>query len=209
MSDFTLAQLLSLLSFCTVMSFTPGPNTMLSSALAANYGLRRSMPFLLAVPVGWLLLLIACVAGLGQLVKASVWLGAAIKYGGIAYMLYLAWRLASTTNIATTIADRTEDARTKPPVSFVQGVAFQFVNIKAWVGAMTITSTWITSAPDVLQRSVMLMPIFMAYALASNLVYAFIGSSLRAWLLVGKRLRVFNLLLAAALALTCVWMLFL
>jgi threonine/homoserine/homoserine lactone efflux protein len=205
MLDFGFTQLLSLLAFCTVLSFTPGPNTLLASALAANFGLRATLPFVLGVPVGWLLLLMACTAGLGQIVKASALLAAAIKYGGIGYMLYLAWRLAS----ATTLADRSAEARSKPPVSFAQGVALQFINIKAWVGATTMTSTWITSAADVPQRAALLMPIFVTFALVSNLTYAFIGSRLREWLLIGARLRVFNRTLAAALAATCVWMLFL
>ena len=42
----------ALLVLATAMSFTPGPNTTLSTALAANHGLRRAMPFVCAVPVG-------------------------------------------------------------------------------------------------------------------------------------------------------------
>jgi threonine/homoserine/homoserine lactone efflux protein len=196
---FGIEQLLALLTFCTVMSFTPGPNTMLSSALAANYGLKRALPFISAVPIGWILLLWLCVAGVGVLVKTNLLFASLIKYGGIAYMIYLAWKLLN----ATAIVDRNGE----PPVRFGHGVLLQFVNIKAWFGALTITGTWIASAPDLLSRTLLLTPIFMCFAFASNFTYAFIGAALRNWLLVGVRLRVFNALLSLALVLTAFWML--
>lgn len=198
-------QWLALLTFLSVMSFTPGPNTLLSSALAANFGLRRTLPFVCAVPVGWALLLSACAAGVGALVSANALLGGLIKYGGIGYMLWLAWRILR----ATQLADRATELQDKPPVGFTQGVALQFVNIKAWVGAITITSTWITPTAQPTSTLLQLTPVFMAFALASNAAYALAGSALRVWLLQGQRLAVFNAVMAAALAATCVWMLFL
>lgn len=199
MQGFGVEQLLALLTFCTVMSFTPGPNTLLSSALAANYGLKRALPFISAVPIGWILLLWLCAAGVGVLVKTHLLFASLIKYGGIAYMIYLAWRLLN----ATAMADRNGE----PPVRFGHGVLLQFVNIKAWFGALTITGTWIASAPDLLSRALLLTPIFMCFAFTSNLTYAFIGATLRNWLLVGMRLRVFNALLSLAIVLTAFWML--
>ena len=60
----------ALLVLASAMSFSPGPNTTLSTALAANLGLRRSMRFVLAVPCGWSLLLVLCAAGIGAMVTA-------------------------------------------------------------------------------------------------------------------------------------------
>ena len=61
----------ALLVLATAMSFSPGPNTTLSTALAANGGLPRAMRFVLAVPLGWTLLLALCAAGLGSLLVAA------------------------------------------------------------------------------------------------------------------------------------------
>ena len=52
----------ALLVLATAMSFSPGPNTTLSTTLAANGGLPRAMRFVVAVPVGWTLLLALCAA---------------------------------------------------------------------------------------------------------------------------------------------------
>ena len=77
------AELAALLLFATAMSFTPGPNTLLSAALAANGGLRRALPFILAVPSGWSLMLLASAGGLGALVQAAPMLRGAIKALGL------------------------------------------------------------------------------------------------------------------------------
>ena len=58
-------ELTALLLLTTGASFTPGPNTTLSTALGANFGLRRALRFVLAVPVGWGLLFSLCAGGVG------------------------------------------------------------------------------------------------------------------------------------------------
>ena len=60
----------ALLALATAMSFTPGPNTTLSTALGANHGLRHALPFVCAVPLGWAILLALCSLGLGALMLA-------------------------------------------------------------------------------------------------------------------------------------------
>ena len=80
----------ALMVLATVASFTPGPNTTLSTALAANLGLRRSMHFVLAVPLGWGLLLCICAGGVGALVLAVPMLRIGIQSLGVAYLLWLA-----------------------------------------------------------------------------------------------------------------------
>ena len=63
----TASEFSALLVLATATSFTPGPNTTLSTALAANFGLRHSLRFVCAVPVGWGLLLVSFASSLGAL----------------------------------------------------------------------------------------------------------------------------------------------
>lgn len=195
----TASELGALLVFATAMAFTPGPNTTLSAAIAANSGLAAAMRFVLAVPLGWGLLLLACVAGLGAVVTAAPALSGALKAVGLAYMLVLAWRLARSSTLA-----QTDGARLS--VGFAQGVALQFVNVKAWMNALMISAGWVTIDGQVPQRLAIVLPLMMAYGLASNFTYALVGSSLRRWLAQGRRLLVFNRALALVLAATAVWM---
>ncbi len=189
----------ALMVLATAMSFSPGPNTTLSTALAANGGLKRAMRFVLAVPVGWTLLLVLCAAGIGALVVAVPALRLIIKALGIAYLLWLAWKLSRSATLGS--ADEA-----KLSVGFGQGVMLQFVNIKAWLLALTLVAGWIAGQPNALGRLAIVAPVMLVYAFASNLAYAVIGAVLRTWLAEGRRLLWFNRGMAAVLVLTAWWM---
>jgi threonine/homoserine/homoserine lactone efflux protein len=195
------AELAALLAYATAMAFTPGPNTTLSAAMAANHGLAHAMRFVLAVPLGWCLLLVACAAGLGSLVTTVPLVGTALRIGGAAYMLWLAWQLAQPARA------RLADARSGLDVGFARGVALQFVNAKAWINALTIAATWIAVEGQVAQRLAWALPIAAAYGFASNFTYAAVGAALRRWLAHGQRLLWFNRAMAAVLAATALWVL--
>lgn len=195
------AELAALLAYATAMAFTPGPNTTLSAAMAANHGLAHAMRFVVAVPFGWCLLLVACAAGLGTLVTAVPALSAGIRIAGAAYMLWLAWRLANTRAMTQAGAAQALD------VGFARGVALQFVNAKAWLNALTIAATWIAVDGQVATRLAWVLPIAAAYGFASNFTYAALGAALRQWLAQGARLAWFNRAMATILAATAVWML--
>ena len=197
---FSPEELTALLVLSTAASFTPGPNTPLSTALAAHRGMRSALKFVLAVPIGWGLLLSLCMAGLGNLVLALPALRWVIMVSGTLYLLWMAYRLWGTRQMATANADRLN-------ISFVQGVSLQFLNIKAWMLALSLVAGWVAGKEDALARSMLLLPIMMAFGLISNLTYAAVGSLLRQWLSEGIRLLVFNRCMATALLLTAIWML--
>ena len=195
-----LQEFTALLVLATAMSFTPGPNTTLSTALAANHGLRRSLRFVLAVPVGWVLLLALCALGVGALVTGIPALRWAIKGVGIAYLLWLAFKLSRSGQLA-------QAQQAQLQVGFGQGVLLQFVNIKAWLLALTIVAGWVAGQSDVTTRMLVVLPVMALYALSSNLLYACIGAALRQWLAQGQRLLWFNRGMAALLVGPAIWML--
>ena len=189
----------ALLALATAMSFSPGPNTTLSTALAANRGLRGAMHFVCAVPVGWGALLVLCAAGLGGLLQAAPALRLAVKAGGVAYLLWLAVRLSRNNQLG-------QASQTQLNVGFWQGAALQFVNIKAWMLALTIVTGWIAGRADALERMTIVLPLMLLFAFASNLLYATVGALLRGWLASGQRLLWFNRAMAGVLVLTAAWM---
>ena len=197
-------EFIALLLLATAMSFTPGPNTALSSAMAANHGLRRAMPFVCAVPLGWGLLLTFCALGVGALLVALPWLALAVKLTGAAYLVWLARRLATTQELSEA------DAR-KLQIGFWQGAALQLVNIKAWMLALALVSGWVAGHADAGWRFAIVLPVMLAFAFGSNLAYALVGSLLREWLAgpngTRQRLHWFNRVMAAVLVLTAGWML--
>ena len=198
------AELTALLLFCTAMSFSPGPNTTLSTALAANGGLPRALRFCIAVPAGWTLLMVGSGLGLGALVLGIPALRWAVKLAGVAYMLWLAWKLAGAGQMAQVDARRLR-------VTFWQGVGLQFLNIKAWMLALTLTAGWVVNgagqpASNPGERLAIICALMAVFAFTSNFTYALVGSLLRGWLAQGRRLLWFNRALALVLVGTAAWM---
>ena len=189
----------ALLVLSTAASFTPGPNTTLSAALAANWGLRSAMKFIVAVPVGWGFLLTICMTGLGNLVMAVPALRWVILLGGTLYLLWMARQLWRAREMA-----KADQSRMR--ITFFQGFAIQFLNIKAWMLALSLVAGWVAGKEDALERCAVLLPLMMLFGFLSNLTYAAMGSLLREWLLKGARLLVFNRCMSLALVLTAVWM---
>lgn len=195
-------ELLALLALAAVGTFTPGPNTALSATLAANHGWRRAMPFVCAVPAGWSILLILNAAGLGVVVLGLPPLRWGLLAASMMYLMWLAFKLASTQGLS--------EASNGPIVGFKEGVMLQFINIKAWLLALSVVSGWVIGHDNTLARLLTALPIFMFFGLASNLTYVWIGASLRYWLRgpndTAQRLQWFNRLMAVTLLATVAWM---
>ena len=162
------------------------------------------MPFCLAVPTGWTLLMLACGLGLGALVLGVPALRWGVKLLGVAYMLWLAWKLAGTATLS-------EVDQTRINVTFLQGVGLQFLNIKAWMLALTLTAGWVVNAAgqpasNPGERLAIICGVMVLFAFTSNFAYALTGSLLRQWLRQGRRLVWFNRVLAGVLMATALWM---
>jgi threonine/homoserine/homoserine lactone efflux protein len=196
------AELFALIALAAVGTFTPGPNTALSATLAANHGLRQALPFVCAVPAGWCVLLVLNAVGLGAVVLGLPPLRWALMLMGALYLLWLAYQLASARSLS--------EARTPLHMSFKQGVLLQFVNVKAWLLAMSVVSGWVIGHDNTTERLFETLPIFMGFGLVSNLTYAWVGASLRDWLRgpddSAQRLQWFNRCMALALLGTVAWM---
>jgi threonine/homoserine/homoserine lactone efflux protein len=143
--------------------------------------------------------------GLGALVLGVPALRWGVKGLGIAYMLWLAWRLAQASALG-----QADERRLN--VSFMQGVALQFVNIKAWMLALTLSAGWVLNAggrpaDNSGERLAIVCGVMIVFAFCSNFTYALTGSMLRRWLAQGRRLLWFNRAMAVVLLLTAAWML--
>ena len=145
------------------------------------------------------MLLTLCALGLGALLLAVPLLRSAVKWVGVAYLVWLAFKLSRSAQLGEADAARLN-------VGFWQGAALQFVNIKAWMLALAIVSGWVAGRPDGLARFALVLPTMLAFALASNLSYALLGSLLRQWLAQGSRLLWFNRSMALVLLATSAWM---
>ena len=90
---------LALLVYAFVSSVTPGPNNFMLLASGVNFGFARTIPHMIGISVGFLVLLLAVGLGLGALLAAFPALHLALKLAGGAYLIYLAWRIAMSRSL--------------------------------------------------------------------------------------------------------------
>lgn len=187
--------LLAFIVFAFVTSVTPGPNNMLLLASGINFGLRRSLPHLLGISLGMLVMVSAIGFGLGELLKLYPPLYNVLRYGGAAYLLYLSWK------IATAAAPQANGQPGGKPMSFLQAVAFQWINPKAWIMAIAAISTYAPAQP-VATQILLIAGLFALINYPTCSLWILAGSLLRRALENPLWLRRFNYLMASLLVLS-------
>lgn len=186
----------ALVAFAFVSSVTPGPNNFMLLASGVNFGFRRTVPHMFGIAGGFASLLLAVGFGLGALLAAFPALHLVLKVAGGAYLLYLAWRTAMSRSLDT------KEGRDGRPMTFLEAAAFQWVNPKAWM--MAVTAMAIYTSPQAPVLSVLLVALaFTLVNFPSVSIWAGFGTAMRGFLADPVRLKWFNiamgLLLAASL----------
>jgi threonine/homoserine/homoserine lactone efflux protein len=181
--------------FALVSSITPGPNNLMLMASGANFGVARSMPHALGVSIGFMLLVFLVGIGLGSVFHAFPVAQTALKALCAAYLLYLAWKVA-------TAAPPSAEARANAkPFTFVQAAAFQWINPKGWSMALTAIAAYAPTQDPMLCAFVAL--VFGVINFPAIGLWMGMGVQMRRVLANPKALRVFNvtaaLLLVASL----------
>ena len=183
--------LLALFLFALTTSITPGPNNMMLFASGVNFGFVRTIPHMFGIGVGFLSLLIAVGFGLGALLNSVPLLYTLLKFSGGAYLVWIAWKIGSS----RTLAEGTAGAA---PMTFFQAAAFQWVNPKAWVMAVSAMATY-TSEQSYLFSVMIVGIVFAIVNVPSVSTWAGFGSALRQWLSDPFRLKWFNITMALLL----------
>jgi threonine/homoserine/homoserine lactone efflux protein len=186
--------LTALVVFAAVSSVTPGPNNTMLMASGVNFGVRRTLPHMAGVSVGFFVLTLATGLALGGLFAAYPALHGVLKAVGAAYLLYLAWKIARSGQISGGGAQ----AR---PQTFWQAVAFQWVNPKAW--AMALGAVTAYAPPDGYVANVVAVAVVFALVGLPFIVgWTAFGAALRGFLEKPGRLQAFNWTMAGLLALS-------
>ncbi len=186
---------LALVVFAFVTSVTPGPNNLMLLASGVNFGFWRTVPHMFGIASGFATLLFGVGLGLGAVLKAYPALDLALKIAGGAYLLYLAWKIAMSRSLAT------KGEAKAVPMTFFQAAAFQWVNPKAWV--MAVTAMAVYTNPEAPFLSMLLITVaFAAVNLPSVTVWAGFGMALRGFLADPVRLKWFNIAMGVLLAAT-------
>ena len=180
---------IALLTFCVVMTGTPGPNNMMLMASGANFGFRRTIPHILGIPFGVVVMVTLIGAGLGRVFDIFPALETVLKYLCLAYLFWLAWKIAR--------AGEPEARNVAKPMTFLGAALFQWVNPKAWGMALSAIAAYapthsLTGALIVALTFGMVGPPVIS-------LWCLLGQNLRRFLTSPARLRAFNWTMAVLL----------
>ena len=180
--------ILALCAFAFVTSVTPGPNNMMLMASGANFGLRRTVPHMLGVSLGFGGMVWVLGLGFDRVIAANPALSQALTWISMVYMLWLAWKIA-------TAAPPDSVGTQGRPMTFLQAAAFQWVNPKAWAMALGALSAYAAGVGGALVVAL----IFALVNLPTVAIWAVAGQGLRGFLASPGRLRLFNAVMALLL----------
>ncbi|MCX7300577.1 MAG: LysE family translocator [Rhodobacterales bacterium] len=189
--------LLPLVLFAFATSVTPGPNNLMLMTSGANFGVRRTIPHMAGVSIGFVFLAVAVGMGLVQVIDLYPVSHTVLKVLSVVYLVYLAWKFGT----AKPLSPDAPKAGSRP-MTFLQACAFQWVNPKAWAMALTAVSAY--TSEQTLAEVLLVAVVFGLVNLPSVGVWVVAGQQLRRVLTSEARLRAFNITMAV-LILATLW----
>jgi threonine/homoserine/homoserine lactone efflux protein len=186
-----------LILFAAVMSLTAGPNVILVTASAANFGFGRTIPQMVGLTLGFGVLVMAVGLGLAGVLHAEPRLHTGLRYAGGAYLLYLAWCIARADT------RRDADARAKP-IGFFEAALFQLINPKGWVFAVGALAAYTTVGGDVLWETSVIAAVNAGACLGSVVIWAAFGAGIGRLLGNPRARRAFNWSMAGLLVVSLI-----
>jgi threonine/homoserine/homoserine lactone efflux protein len=189
----TSQQAIAFFLFAVVAAITPGPSNLILTSTGAAVGVLRGLPCLAGVVVGMGLMMFLLALGFGSVVLASPMLLLALKWCGIVFLLWLAWKIAT--------AKHSDSTGEKAHVGFWQAAAFQWVNPKSWLVSASAIATYLQAgAGSAFEQSLAFGLLFVLAALPSCFVWLAFGAAVQRLLHTPRAARLFNIAMGALLA---------
>ena len=185
-----LTDLLPLMTYCFVMSSTPGPNNVMLATSGAMFGYRRALPQIFGTNSGVAVQTFVTCLGLGSLFVAFPVLHQILRITGALYLVFLAWKLS---------ASSLGDARESKPLSFAQAALFQAVNPKSWVKSITLASVFMPVGLSAPVGALLVAVVGLLIGFPSASMWALFGVAIRHALTDPRKQRIFNLTTGAML----------
>lgn len=192
---------ISFVLFGVIAAITPGPNNVMLTTTGLNFGVRRGVPHLLGICIGFPVMLALIGLGFGALFQLYPILHEVIKIIGVIYLLFLAWKIANAGSGAAKV-------RQSKPINFWQSAAFQWINPKAWIMGSSALAAYTTLDDNFFIQVMVICVTFMIITIPCAGIWLVFGAGLQHFLRDPKHLRIFNLcmaLLLVASILPVVW----
>lgn len=129
------------LIYASLMSITPGPNNLMLLSYGKAYGFTDSKDVILGIFLGFFLMLCLAGYGIANIITRNPTASLVLKIVGSLWMLYLALLL------------RRLSVEVKPgeqaTIGFGQAFFMQFVNLKAWIMAISGASAFLPQSNNI------------------------------------------------------------
>lgn len=185
--------LISLFALAMTAAWTPGPNNAMLASAGATFGFRACVPHIMGIGIGFPLMIFCIAMGLGQVFEASPLLQTILRWASAVVILWFAWKTATASGPSKEGGGR--------PLTFLQAAGFQWINPKAWVMAIAVTSQFVTGQ-DSTRLAIIVSLVFMAAGFSSASGWTWFGTALQHWLKTPARLMWFNRTMAMLLVLS-------
>ncbi|MDW6003567.1 LysE family translocator [Vibrio mangrovi] len=184
--------LFAVVLFAVSSSVTPGPNNIMVMTSGVNFGIRKSLPLLAGICVGFTIMLFLVGLGFAQLFELFPQLHFIIKCIGTLYLLYLAYVIAQSAGSVSSTAQA-------KPFSFMKGALFQWINAKAWVVASGAVVAFTTTEASFHTQNMMIALTFFIVSFPCVGVWLVFGSILKKRLNSSRSRKWFNLMMSGLL----------
>lgn len=194
--------LLSYLLTCIAIELTPGPNMAYLAILSAERGRWMGFHAVLGVAIGLGLLGALAVFGIGTLIAEQRAIYEALRWAGIAYLLYLAFDAWRDSRLPVEITDLSNTGRRY----FQRGLLNNLLNPKAALFYITVMPNFVVAGTPQIGQTVLLGAVYVTVATVIHAMVVVLAGSLQQVLLGNSgRRRVMGLVFAALLVAVAVW----
>ena len=189
-------EILSIALFWFVTAYTPGPNNVVASYSGFNFGFKKTIPHILGVTLGFTSLILFLTIGLINVFKLFPIIQIVIRYLGTIFLIYLAYKIASSTKF--------DETKKENPVNFIETFLFQYLNPKGVMVGIIVVSTYVELGENYLNYATQIVALAFLFSLTSITLWTFIGKFLRKFATNDKFIKYFNYAMSGLLLLSII-----
>ena len=189
-------EILSIALFWFVTAYTPGPNNVVASYSGFNFGFKKTIPHILGVTLGFTSLILFLTIGLINVFKLFPIIQIVIRYLGTIFLIYLAYKIASSTTV--------DETKKENPVNFIETFLFQYLNPKGVMVGIIVVSTYVELGENYLNYATQIVALAFLFSLTSITLWTFIGKFLRKFATNDNFIKYFNYAMSGLLLLSII-----
>ena len=189
-------EILSISLFWFVTAYTPGPNNVVASYSGFNFGVKKTIPHILGVTLGFTSLVLFLTIGLINIFKLFPIIQLIIKYLGTLFLLYLAYKIAFSSG--------SNEIKKENPVKFIETFLFQYLNPKGVSVAIIVVSTYVELGANYINYATQVVFLAFLFSSTSITLWTFIGKFLRKFATNEKFIKYFNCVMSLLLILSII-----